>query len=113
MEPFGIYTLANDAVYDQLVALLNSIEANVSPDIPICVIPFDDRLDLVKQEVASRPQVTLFENRTSIERWENFAPQYAASHPASTKTSHPRWYNGSLHRKFAAFDGDFKKSQFS
>jgi hypothetical protein len=35
----GIYTLANDVVYDQLVALLNSIEANVSPNIPVCIIP--------------------------------------------------------------------------
>ena len=38
----GIYTLANDAVYDQLVALLNSIEANYSKDIPVCVIPYDN-----------------------------------------------------------------------
>ena len=29
METFGIYTLANDIVFDQLVALLNSIEANI------------------------------------------------------------------------------------
>ncbi|MCX7596530.1 MAG: methionine synthase, partial [Fischerella sp.] len=34
MKPFGIYTLANDPVYDQLVALLNSIERNVSAEIP-------------------------------------------------------------------------------
>jgi len=40
----GIYTLANDAAYDQLVALLNSIEANVSRDIPLCVIPYDAQL---------------------------------------------------------------------
>jgi hypothetical protein len=51
MESFGIYTLANDAVYDQLVALLNSIEVNVSPDIPVCIIPYDERLDLVQKAV--------------------------------------------------------------
>jgi hypothetical protein len=33
----GIYTLANDAVYDQLVALLNSIECNYSKDVPLSV----------------------------------------------------------------------------
>lgn len=33
----GIYTLANDVVLDQLVALLNSIERNVGKDIPVCV----------------------------------------------------------------------------
>jgi hypothetical protein len=69
MEPFGIYTLANDAVYDQLVALLNSIEVNVSSDIPICIIPYDDRLDRVKQEIKSRKNVILFEDESSIQRW--------------------------------------------
>ena len=44
----GIYLLANDVVYDQLVALINSIEVNYSPDIPICIIPFNDKLDLIK-----------------------------------------------------------------
>ncbi|WP_375539518.1 hypothetical protein [Planktothrix sp. FACHB-1365] len=39
MQSRGIYTLANDVVFDQLVALLNSIEVNISPDIPVCVIP--------------------------------------------------------------------------
>ncbi|MEQ8973540.1 MAG: hypothetical protein RIE73_24505 [Coleofasciculus sp. C1-SOL-03] len=50
MSSFGIYTLANDAVYHQLVALLNSIEVNVSPDIPVCVIPYDERLERVKPD---------------------------------------------------------------
>jgi hypothetical protein len=62
---YGIYTLANDAVYDQLVAFINSVEANVSKDIPICVIPYDDRLNLIKAEIAKRPNVTLFDNADS------------------------------------------------
>lgn len=112
MKPFGIYTLANDAIYDQLVALLNSIEANISPEIPVCVIPFDHRLDRVKQEISLRPNITLFENQSSIERWETFARQFANVHPDANLTSHPRWYAGSLHRKFAAFDGEFEKFVF-
>ena len=47
----GIYTLANDVVYDQLIALLNSIEIHVSSSLPICIIPYDDRLDKVKSEI--------------------------------------------------------------
>ncbi|MEH2242910.1 MAG: hypothetical protein V7K85_09260 [Nostoc sp.] len=35
---FGIYTLANDVVFDQVVALPNSIEVNVSADIPILLL---------------------------------------------------------------------------
>lgn len=114
MNSQGIYTLANDTVYNQFVALLNSIEANVSSTIPICVIPFDQRLDRVKQEIDSRANVTLFDNWSSIQRWEDFAKQVVKAHPRAieTKLSHPRWYGGSLHRKFAAFDGPFEQFVF-
>ena len=114
MESYGIYTLANDVVYDQLVALLNSIEMNVSPDIPVCIIPYDDRLDKVKQEIASRPNVTIFDNSESIQRWEEFAAEVWAAHAraSETKLSNPRWYGGHLQRKFVAFDGPFDKFVF-
>jgi hypothetical protein len=114
MRSRGIYTLANDVVYDQLIALLNSIEVNVGCDIPVCVIPFDDRLDRVKQAIHTRPNVTLFENQESIDRWEEFARQFAQAHPEAQRTqqSHPRWYQGRLHRKFAAFDGVFDEFVF-
>lgn len=114
MTAFGIYTLANDIVFDQLVALLNSIEANIGSDIPVCVIPFDNRLNKVKQEIGSRENVTLFEDTSSIERWENFARQFASLHPEAQRTHqlHPRWYGGKLHRKFVAFDGSFEQFVF-
>lgn len=114
MESHGIYTLANDVVYDQLVALLNSIEMNVSPDIPVCIIPYDDRLDKVKQEIADRPNVTIFDNPESIQRWEEFAQEVWAAHAKASKTklSNPRWYGGHLQRKFVAFDGPFDKFVF-
>lgn len=114
VQPFGIYTLANDAIYDQLIALLNSIKANVDPNIPICVIPFDQRLERVKEEINSRPNVTLFQDQSSIDRWENFARQFASVHPEAkrSKQSHPRWYKGKLHRKFVAFDGPFEQFIF-
>jgi hypothetical protein len=113
MESQGIYTLANDVVYDQLVALLNSIEMNVSPDIPVCVIPFDERIDRVKQEVDSRANVRLFDNLDSIQRWEDFAQQVWAAHPAANKNAINRqpWGKGH-HRKFVAFEGPFEKFVF-
>jgi len=114
MSSFGIYTLANDAVYDQLVALLNSIEVNVSPDIPVCVIPYDERLDRVKQELQCRPNVTLFDNWDSIQRWEDFAQQVWAAHPRASQKNlrGTRWYGGHLQRKFSAFDGAYDKFVF-
>ncbi|MFO7029254.1 hypothetical protein B9T07_04150 [Limnospira fusiformis CCALA 023] len=41
----GICTLANDKVYDQLVALLNSIEANQGADMPVCIYPYNDNIE--------------------------------------------------------------------
>lgn len=114
MDSLGIYTLANDVVYDQLIALLNSIEVNVSPDIPICVIPYDDRLEKVKQEIDSRPNVTLFNNWESIQRWEDFAHQVWEAHPRANepRAYRPKWYKGHLQRKFVAFDGFFEQFVF-
>lgn len=109
----GIYILANDAVYDQFVALLNSLEVNGAKDLPVCVIPYDNQLDKIKQEIALRNQVTLFDNPASIKFWEDFATQAWISHKTAQKLlrtqagkSVPRL---SMHRKFCAFDGDFEK----
>ncbi len=106
----GIYTLANDVVYDQLIALLNSIERNVGVEIPICVIPFDDRLDKIITEIQQRPQVSLFEQSQVIQAWENFAENVWDSYPAARKKQQPRppWGKGH-HRKFVAFDGIFEE----
>lgn len=114
MNSRGIYILANDVVYDQLVALLNSIEINVSQDLPICILPYDDRLDLVKQEINSRPHVTLFENQTSLKKWDDFADKIWSAHPRAKSPNYlrPGWYRGHLQRKFAAFDGEFEEFVF-
>ncbi|GAX34439.1 Npun_R2821/Npun_R2822 family protein [Nodularia sp. NIES-3585] len=114
MKPFGIYTLANDVVYDQLVALLNSIEVNVSQDIPICVIPYNDQLDQVKQEIKSRKNVTLFNNGESLQRWDDLANKVWAVHPAAKQKNISRnaLYRSPLLRKLSAFDGEFEKFVF-
>ncbi|TAF04867.1 MAG: methionine synthase [Nostocales cyanobacterium] len=114
MESFGIYTLANDAVFDQLVALLNSIEVNVSPDIPVCVIPYNDQLDKVRREIKARKNVTLFENQESIQRWDNFADEVWGVHPAAKQGNSARniWYRTPLLRKMCGFDGEFEKFVF-
>ncbi|MER3434208.1 MAG: sugar transferase [Leptolyngbya sp. ERB_1_1] len=115
----GIYILANDVVFDQLVALLNSIETNISPEIPICIIPYNDRLEKVRSEIATRPQVSLFENTESIQRWEAFATQVWKSHDRAQKAWRdafgtqnrarqlPEVYRIEMHRKLCCFDGEF------
>ncbi|MCU0517312.1 MAG: sugar transferase [Oscillatoria sp. Prado101] len=109
----GIYTLANDVVYDQLVALLNSIEANAGKEIPVCVIPYDSRLDKVRAEVAARKNVTLFDDTASIAYWEDFATQAWKAHARAQNVWQerglPKVYRLEMHRKLCCFDGPFEK----
>ncbi|MBO9999984.1 MAG: methionine synthase [Cyanobacteria bacterium SID2] len=110
MASHGIYILANDIVFDQLVALLNSIEVNVSRDLPVCVIPYDDRVDRVREELTRRPNGFLFEDLAALDRWERFAWAVWAVHPrAKQRRSRPGWYGGHLQRRLAAFDGPFDR----
>ncbi|MBN3891925.1 MULTISPECIES: Npun_R2821/Npun_R2822 family protein [unclassified Nostoc] len=112
----GIYTLANDVVYDQLVALLNSIEANAGREIPVCVIPYNDQLEKVKAEIASRDNVTLFENSDSIAYWEDFGSRIWKAHPRALKLWReyglPENYRIERHRKLCCLDGPFDKFIF-
>ncbi|HLP89812.1 MAG TPA: hypothetical protein VK184_14630 [Nostocaceae cyanobacterium] len=109
----GIYTLANDVVYDQLVALLNSIEVNAGRDFPICIIPYNEQLEKVKSEIATRKNVTLFDNYSSINYWDNYAQKVWKNYPRAQKQWR-EWglselYRLPMHRKLCALDGDFDK----
>ena len=110
----GIYTLANDVVYDQLVALLNSIETNVSPEFPVCVIPYDTRITKVSEEINRRPgNITLFDDGEALNRWEQFATNIWQHHPTAFDVWNLRGVSGvnrmGMHRRFCAFDGPFER----
>ncbi|WP_373538107.1 Npun_R2821/Npun_R2822 family protein [Microcoleus sp.] len=110
---YGIYILGNDVVFDHLVALLNSLEVNGAKNIPVCIIPYDDNLQKVRVEIASRSNVTLFENTDSIDFWEDFATQVWTSHEKAQKTWQAKGWRQvhclGMHRKFCCFDGPFDK----
>ncbi|MEA5463213.1 Npun_R2821/Npun_R2822 family protein [Leptothoe sp. PORK10 BA2] len=78
----GIYTLANDVVYDQLVALLNSIQQN-SGHTPVCVIAYNDDIEKVAAEVAKRDQVSLLNDPTLFKFWEDFSLRVWQTHPTA------------------------------
>ena len=99
----GIYTLGNDVVYDQIVALLNSIDANSGSDTPVCVFPFDERLERLSEEIARRPNVSLYNNQEIINHWDQFM---AGASPASTNKKY-RLYGA--HRRFCGFNGPFER----
>ncbi|MEG3976601.1 sugar transferase [Microcoleus sp. herbarium8] len=109
----GIYILGNDVVFDHVVALLNSLEVNGAKNIPVCIIPYDDNLQKVRVEIASRSNVTLFENTDSIHFWEDFATQAWTSHKKAQKTWQAKGWRQvhclGMHRKFCCFDGPFDK----
>lgn len=67
MKSKGIYVLANDVVYDQLVALVHSIRLNHSQDIPICIIPYDSNMSRVKSLLTNQESFTIFDNKECIQ----------------------------------------------
>ena len=109
----GICTLANDRVYDQLIALLNSIDAILGPETPVCVYPYDDNTAQIAAEIDRRPNVQLYDDQASIQRWDQFVRDVWDAHP----TAHQRWsqissdpyYRVGTHRRFCAFDGPFDR----
>jgi Mannosyltransferase putative len=109
----GICTLANDHVFDQAIALLNSIEAVMGSEFPVCIIPYDDRCDRLLQAIQSRPQVQIYPDQSVLQYWEHQAMQIWDAHPTAKQrwtdcTSDP-YYRLAMHRRFAAFSGPFDR----
>jgi hypothetical protein len=109
----GICTLGNDGVYDSLLALLNSIEVQLGSDFPICIYPYDHQLERLKTAISDRPNVMLYEDQSSIERWDNFAQQAWDYHPTAKyhwrKAGSTGYHRFGTHRRFCAFDGPFER----
>ncbi|WP_414527257.1 Npun_R2821/Npun_R2822 family protein [Nodularia chucula] len=112
----GIYTLANDYVYHQLVALLNSIEANAGQDVPVCVIAYNDQLEKVRAEVASRKNVTLLEDPAIFAEWEEFSYDVWKSHKTAIQVWQekgiPKFYRVGENRRYCAFDSRSEFDKF-
>lgn len=105
----GIYILANDAVFDQLVALLNSIEVNAGKSYPVAILAYDARLERVRQEVAHRSSVTLIDDFSCFSPWLDFAAQAWETHPTAMHDWRSRQqakpiYRAGMHHRFYAFD---------
>ncbi|MGK7934510.1 MAG: Npun_R2821/Npun_R2822 family protein [Xenococcaceae cyanobacterium] len=109
----GICTLANDRVYDQVVALLNSIEAIAGKDMPVCIYPYDDNTAKLSLEVSKRPNVQLYDRSESIERWDNFAQAAWDTHPTASQiwqqAGSQGYHRFGTHRRYCAFDAPFDR----
>ena len=109
----GVYILANDVVLDQLIALINSLEQNVSKDLPICVVPYDDNTQRSRTATQQYPQVQWFDDDAILHKWETFATQIWQMHPTAFEDWAKRGVSGvnrlGMHRRFCCFDGPFEK----
>ncbi len=109
----GICTLANDRVYEQLIALLNSIEAMMGAEMPVCVFPYDDQVEQIAAEIDRRPNVQLFQDQAIIAKWDSYVREIWDAHPTARhcwNNSDPNYYHRiGTHRRFCAFDGPFDR----
>jgi hypothetical protein len=109
----GICTLANDNVYDQLIALLNSIDAIYGQKMSVCIYPYDKNTTQIAAEILHRPNVQLYDNQDSIEQWDQFVHNIWDSHPTAhkhwQKIGSEKYYRVGTHRRYCAFDGPFDR----
>jgi hypothetical protein len=109
----GICTLANDVVCDQLLALLNSLEANLAEPLPVCVYPYDNNTEKIAAEIARRSNVCLYENGDSIEKWDSFVKAIWDLHPTASqrwrKIGSEGYHRIGTHRRYCAFDAPFDR----
>jgi hypothetical protein len=90
----GVCFLANDAVYDLAVAFLSSLRA-VNGVIPLCLIPFDDKIVRLRR-AAPRFGFDIFEDDVLLRSCDRLSAQF----------------HGSVfghYRKLAAWDGPFDR----
>lgn len=109
----GICILANDRVYDQLIALLNSIEAIYGQNMSVCIYPYDDRTTKISAEIARRSNVQLYSDRDSIQKWDEFVRNVWDTHPTAhshwPKSHGEKYHRFGTHRRYGAFDGPFER----
>jgi hypothetical protein len=111
--PYGICTLGNDHVYDQIIALLNSIEVMMGADFPVCIFPYDDRIERLTAAIADRPNVQIYQDVESIAYWDHQAQRIWNVHPTAAttwqKVTTDKYHRMGTHRRFCAFDGPFDR----
>lgn len=109
----GLYILANDVVFDQLIALINSIERNIGTDMPICIVPYDDQVERSKLATEQYSQVQWFEDEAILQKWEEFAERIWRSHPTAFNVWSQKGIEGvnrmGMHRRFCCIDGPFER----
>jgi hypothetical protein len=113
MARTGICTLANDKVLDQVIALINSIGEFMGPDFPVCIFPYDNNCSRLREAIAHRPNVQIFQDQAAIDYWDNEVRRVLDSCIEGKKqwsalTSEP-YYRFGTYRRLGAFSGPFER----
>lgn len=90
----GVYFLANDRVYDNVVAFLNSFRAS-NPTIDLCLIPFADDLEQIRA-LAPRYEFSIYADEDVLRRCDAIGARFHGK-PAGH------------YRKLAAWHGEFDR----
>ncbi|NJM58746.1 MAG: hypothetical protein HC857_16895 [Synechococcales cyanobacterium RU_4_20] len=89
-----------------------AVRSPVLNPFPICIIPFDNDCTQIQAWIATQPHLTLFQDRTSLLKWETFYAAVWASQALIHRLSQRyATHHGDVHyaRKFCAFDGPFER----
>jgi hypothetical protein len=74
VEKQGIFFLANDTVFELVIAFLNSLRHS-NPDIPLCLIPYDGRIAAVSQ-LAHEYMFSIFDDSAVLSACDNISKRF-------------------------------------
>ena len=96
--PLGIYFLANDHVLPWVRSFVRSFRQH-NPDLPLCLIPFNDN-SAGTRRIVQEAGGTVLELPETFERLERIGAALELGHTATGR----HWF-----RRFAAFEGGFER----
>ena len=80
---------------------------------PVCIYPYDDKTEKIAAAIAKRPNVQLYQDKESIQRWDEFVRNVWDTHPTArqrwSKVTNEPYHRVGTHRRYGAFDGPFDR----
>jgi hypothetical protein len=71
-QPYGVYILANDKVFEDAIAFLNSLR-EYSPQCPICLIPYNDQHHRITKYLQKKYNCQIFDDPDLFKRIEDIS----------------------------------------
>jgi hypothetical protein len=94
-QPYGVYILANDKVFEDAIAFLNSLR-EYSPECPICLIPYNDQHHRITKYLQKKYNCQIFNDPDLLHIIEEISIKLLG-------------YNAPMLRKLACWFGPFER----